>query len=112
MALQKLKISEYASNIQKYTNNISEDVVEGIVKHLGIALTNRDASLVSCGDKTELDRIREGFLKKKLQLTVSDEDLDRAINEVCTAMKDTRNKSRVTFYYLLAKKFDKLSLFK
>ncbi|WP_019509127.1 DUF2853 family protein [Pleurocapsa sp. PCC 7319] len=112
MTVQKLSISEYASNIQKYTENVSEEVVKGIVKHLGIALTNRDASLVSCSDKTELDRVREKFLKKKLQLTASDADLDRAINEVCTTMKDTRNKSRVTFYYLLAEKFDKLSLFK
>ncbi|MGD1917924.1 MAG: DUF2853 family protein [Pleurocapsa sp.] len=112
MTLQKLSIGEYASNIQKYTDNANEDVVTGIVKHLGIALTNRDASLVSCGDKTELDRIREGFLKKKLALAASDEELDRAISDICTAMKDTRNKSRVTFYYLLAEKFDKLSLFK
>lgn len=111
MTVQKLSIIEYASNIKKYTETVSEDVVKGIVKHLGIALTNRDASLVSCGDKTELDRIRQGYLKKKLQLTASDEDLDRAISDVCTAMKDTRNKSRVTFYYLLAEKFNKLSLF-
>lgn len=111
MTVQKLSIGEYASNIQQYTDNVSEDAVTGIVKHLGIALTNRDASLVSCSDQTELDRIREGFMKKKLQLTASDEELDRAIADICTAMKDTRNKSRVTFYYLLAKKFDKLSLF-
>jgi len=112
MTVKKLSISEYATNLEKYTENVSEEVVKGIVRHLGIALTNRDASLVSCSDKTELDRIRQGFLKKKLQLTASDADLDRAISEVCTAMKDTRNKSRVTFYYLLAEKFDKLSLFK
>ncbi|MEM8722239.1 MAG: DUF2853 family protein [Cyanobacteria bacterium P01_G01_bin.39] len=112
MKVQKLSISEYASNIQQYTDNVSEEVVKGIVRHLGIALTNRDASLVSCSDKTELDRIRQGFLKKKLQLTASDEDLDRVISDICTTMKDTRNKSRVTFYYLLAEKFDKLSLFK
>ena len=112
MTVQKLSIGEYVSNIQKYTEYADEAVVKGIVKHLGIALTNRDASLVSCGDKTELDRVREKFLKKKLGLTASDKDLERAISKVCTAMQDTRNKSRVTFYYLLAEKFDKLSLFK
>ncbi|MDJ0568401.1 MAG: DUF2853 family protein [Pleurocapsa sp. MO_192.B19] len=69
-------------------------------------MTSRDASLVSCGDRTELDRVRESFLKKKLGLTASDADLDRAISEVCDQMKDTKNKSRVTFYYLLAEKFD------
>ena len=64
MTVQKLSISEYASNLQQYTDNVSEEVVKGIVKHLGIALTNRDASLVSCSDKTELDRIREGVLMR------------------------------------------------
>ncbi len=105
-------MTEYVNDIQKYTENVDEDVIGGIVKHLGIALRSRDASLVSCGDRTELDRVREKFLKKKLELTASDADLDRAISEVCEQMKDTKNKSRVTFYYLLAEKFGKFSLFK
>ena len=104
-------MTEYANDIQKYTENVDEDVVGGIVKHLGIALRSRDASLVSCSDRTELDRVRESFLKKKLGLTASDAELDRAISEVCDQMKDTRNKSRVTFYYLLADKFGKFPLF-
>ena len=104
-------MSDYVQDIQKYTDNVNEDVVNKIVKHLGIALRSRDASLVSCTDRTELDRVRESFLKKKLELTNSDADLDRAIGEVCERMKDTKNKSRVTFYYLLAEKFDKFSLF-
>ncbi len=104
-------MSDYVQDIQKYSDNVNEDVVNKIVKHLGIALRSRDASLVSCTDRTELDRVRESFLKKKLELTNSDADLDRAIGEVCERMKDTKNKSRVTFYYLLAEKFDKFSLF-
>lgn len=104
-------MSNYVQDIQKYTDNVNEDVVNKIVKHLGIALRSRDASLVSCTDRTELDRVRESFLKKKLGLTNSDADLDLAIGEVCERMKDTKNKSRVTFYYLLAEKFDKFSLF-
>ena len=105
-------MTEYVDDIQKYTKNIDEDVVGGIVKHLGIALRSRDASLVSCGDRTELDRVRESFLKKKLGLTANDTDLDQAIGDVCEKMKDTKNKSRVTFYYLLAEKFGKFPLFK
>ena len=104
-------MSQYIKDIQKYADNVNENVVNKIVRHLGIALRSKDASLVSCGDRTELDRVREKFLKKKLALTASDENLDRAINEVCNQMKDTRNKSRVTFYYLLAEKFGKFSLF-
>ena len=105
-------MTEYINDIHKYTENVDENVVNGIVKHLGIALRSRDASLVSCGDRTELDRVRESFLKKKLGLTASDADLDRAVSEVCNQMKDTKNKSRVTFYYLLADKFGKFPLFK
>ena len=102
---------QYVEDIQKYTNNVNENVVNKIVRHLGIALRSKDASLVSCGDKTELDRVREKFLRKKLALIARNADLDRAISEVCLQMKDTRNKSRVTFYYLLAEKLGKLSLF-
>ncbi|MGB3403378.1 MAG: DUF2853 family protein [Microcoleaceae cyanobacterium] len=105
-------MAEYITNIQKYTDNVDEEVVAGIVRHLGIALRSRDASLVSCKDQIELDRVRTSFLKKKLQLTASDADLNQAIGEVCEIMKNTSNKSRVTFYYLLAEKFDKFSLFK
>lgn len=105
-------MTQYIDDLQKYTNKVDKDVVGGIIKHLGIALRSRDASLVSCGDKTELDRVREKFLKQKLALNASNEDLDRAINEVCLQMKNTKNKSRVTFYYLLAEKFGKLALFK
>ncbi len=110
--VEDLNMTEYVNDIQKYTEDVDENVVGGIVKHLGIALRSRDASLVSCGDRTELDRVRESFLKKKLGLTASDADLDRAISEVCDQMKDTRNKSRVTFYYLLAEKLGKFPLFK
>lgn len=105
-------MTEYVDNIQKYTNNVDESVVTGIVKHLRLVLQNRDASLVSCSDQKELERVRESFLKKKLGLTASDADLDSNILEICQQMKNTSNKSRVTFYYLLAEKFGKQSLFK
>lgn len=104
-------MADYKADIEKYTSNVDETAIAGIVKHLGIALQSKDASLVSCGDQSELDRVRESFLKKKLALTLSDTDLNQAIAEVCETMKETRNKSRVTFYYLLAEKYEKLSLF-
>jgi hypothetical protein len=104
-------MSQYESDIQKYSKNIDEVAVAGIVRHLGIALQSRDASLVACSDPVELERVRESFLKKKLGLTASDADLDRAVKQICETMSDTNNKSRVTFYYLLAEKFDKLSMF-
>lgn len=104
-------MSDYAEDVKKYTANVNEDMVNGIVKHCGIALRSKDASLVSCSDKSERDRVRDSFLKKKLGLTDSDADLDAAVMEVCEKMKSENRKSRVTFYYLLAEKYGKQSLF-
>ena len=104
-------MADYVQNLRTYVDTVDEVAVAGIVKHLGIALRSRDASLVSCSDQTELDRVRNSFLKKKLGLNLGDAELDQAITDVCTRMKAESNKSRVTFYYLLAERFGQLSLF-
>ncbi len=102
---------DYVADVAKYASDTDEKCVAGIVKHCGIALQSKDASVVSCTDKSERDRVRDSFLKKKLGLTQPDAELDKAVKEVCEKMKAERNKSRVTFYYLLAEKFDKKALF-
>lgn len=99
---------DYTTDVARYATNMDEKAIAAIVKHLGIALRDRDSSVVSCSSKSELARIRDGWLKKKLGLTDDDKSLDAAIHEVCTAMKSDRNKQRVTFYYLLAEKYGKL----
>jgi Protein of unknown function (DUF2853) len=96
----------YLDDVAKYTETVDEAVVDAIVKHLGIALRSVDASLVSCSDSTELDRVRESWLERKLELTDVEVN-NAAIATVCATMKEARNKSRVTFYYLLAEHFDK-----
>ena len=103
--------TEYLADVKTYHPEVDEAAVKGIVKHCGIALAKRDSSLVSASDKTELDRVRDSFLKKKLALTGTDTELDAAVKEVADAMKGDRAKSRVTFYYLLAKKYDRLADF-
>lgn len=103
--------SNYAEDVKKYVSSVDIGAVDGIIKHLGIALRSRDASLVAASDPEELKRVREGFLKKKLALTQGDAELDLAISEVMTKMKGLHEKSRVTVYYLLAEKFGKLGLF-
>jgi Protein of unknown function (DUF2853) len=102
---------DWAANVKNYAPAADDGVVNGIVKHCGIALQHRDASLVACADKSERDRVRDSFLKKKLGLTLPDAELDKAVVEVCERMKAERDKARVTFYYLLAEKFEKLSAF-
>ncbi len=101
--------SKYEENIKRYASGYNQKAAEKIVGHLGIALRNRDSSLVSCSDKGELDRIREKWLRGKLGLAQSSNDLDAAMQAICEKMKgEGSNKSRVTFYYLLAEHFGRL----
>lgn len=102
---------DWSTDVKKYAEDADPKVIDGIVRYCGIALQSRDASLVSLSDKDEVARVRNNFLKKKLGLTVSDEELDKAIATVGQQMKDSRHKNRVTVYYLLAKQFGKLSAF-
>ncbi|MEZ5870617.1 MAG: DUF2853 family protein [Nitratireductor sp.] len=100
-------MSDYLADVQRYDAGASEDTVKKIVRHLGIALQSRDASLVSCTDPSELDRVREKWCMKKLGLTDEGKCND-VIAKVCEEMKADRNKQRVTFYYLTAKRLGKL----
>lgn len=102
---------DWLADVRKYVADADEAVVSAIVKYLGIALRNRDSSLVSFSDKKETDRVRENFLKKKLGLTDDDATLDAAIAGVGERMKEDRTKNRVTVYYLLAQHFGLLTLF-
>lgn len=101
----------YVDDIKKYTGSVNEVAVQGIVKHLGIALHNKDSSLVSASDPTETARVRDGFMKKKLALTQPDAELDAALKSVLDKMKADRTKERVTVCYLLAEHYGKLDIF-
>lgn len=101
--------SKYEENVKKYAKGYNQKAAEKIVGHLGIALRNRDSSLVSCSDQGELDRVREKWLRGKLGIAQTGDELDKAIAAICTKLKpEGGNKSRVTFYYLLAEHFGKL----
>ena len=101
----------WAADVKKYVPNANEKAIDGIVRYCGIALQKRDSSLVSFTDKEEVGRVRNNFLKKKLALTNSDAELDKAIMLVGDKMKDDRTRNWVTVYYLLADHFGKLSTF-
>ncbi|MGB6755702.1 MAG: DUF2853 family protein [Xanthobacteraceae bacterium] len=102
---------DWVMEVKKYVAGPDEAAIEGIVRHCGIALQSKDASLVACTDKAERDRVRDSFLKKKLALSGSDAELDKAVTDVCQKMHADRDKSRVVFHYLLAEKYDKLRMF-
>ncbi|MEM8750471.1 MAG: DUF2853 family protein [Pseudomonadota bacterium] len=101
-------MTEYLEDVRRFDSRADEAVVGKIVKHLGIALRGKDSSLVSCSDTKELDRVREKWSMKKLGETDASA-CDEVIGKVCEDMKSDRNKSRVTFYYLVAKHHDKLA---
>lgn len=99
-------MSEYFDDVKKYDSAADEAVVGKIVKHLGIALRNRDSANVAASDKTELDRVAVNWCGKKLGVT--GDEADKAVAAVAKAMAADRTKSRVTFYYLVAKELGKL----
>lgn len=101
--------SAYADNIKKYAKGYNQAAAEKIVGHLGIALRNKDSSIVACSDDGELDRIRDRWCRNKLGLALNQKEIDAGIKAVCDQMKaEGGQKSRVTFYYLLAEHFEKL----
>ena len=102
---------DWSIDVRKYAPSASSNVIDAIVRYCGIALQNRDSSLVSFSDNVEVGRVRENYLKKKLGLTNPDAELNAAIAAVGERMKGDRTKNRVTVYYLLAEHFRKLSIF-
>ncbi len=103
--------TDYAADVSNFVENPDQTCVDNIVKYCGIALrSSKDAALVASSDKSELDRVRDGFAAKKLGLDTA--TAEEGIRKVCEQMKGTRQKSRVTFYYLLAEQtgtMDKLA---
>ena len=97
---------DYIEDVKRYAADAELDHVKKVVNYCGIALRNRDSSLVSCSNETEKNRVRDGFCAKKLGMDAT--EASAAIDAVCATMKQDRNKQRVTFYYLLAKNAGKL----
>ena len=104
--------TDWAADVKKYDPKADDEAIAGIVRHCGIALHKVDSSLVSYSDPAELARVREGFIKKKLAITDSDDAIDAALASVGETLTGVNRKNRVTVYYLLAKHYNKLSLFK
>ncbi|HSB99228.1 MAG TPA: DUF2853 family protein [Burkholderiaceae bacterium] len=93
-------MSDYITDIKKYTAEVDEGAVAAIAKYCGIALQSADGKAVAVTDQKELATVREGFATKKLGL--APEAADAGIKAVVQKMKAAPHKSRVTFYYLLA----------
>ena len=100
------KIASYESDLKGLGRSaIDATLLANIAKSQGPSIYLKDASLVSCNDEAELDRVRNNFAVKKLGVSPGPE-LDAAIKAVCEEYT-ARMKKRVVFYYLLAQKLGK-----
>ncbi len=103
-------MADWAADVKKYAPKADDAVIAKVVRHCGIALQKADSSLVSFSDEAELDRVRKGFLTKKLEITDAAKQ-NELLDAVGAMMKGSNRKNRVTVYYLLAEKAGKLSVF-
>lgn len=82
-------------------SNINHDQLDGYVNSLKSMVNNKDATLVSGSDESELETVRRNFVAKKLGVEDKDKAM-AAIGSVANKMSGIRMKSRPAFYYLLA----------
>jgi hypothetical protein len=106
-------MSKFDEMMAKYTDAlksagksaIDADLLTKAAKSLGPSIYLKDASMVSCTDQTELDRVKNNFLSKKLGMT-DGAAMDAAIKSVCDEYKSNQ-RLRAVFYYLLLQKLGK-----
>lgn len=105
------KIAAYIAEAKKLKLSIDDTLLTKVTKGLGPSIYNADSETVSATDKTELQRLKDNFLIKKLGLKDGPE-LDKAIDEVIEQVgRSNRSKYRAIVYALLVKKFKKESVY-
>lgn len=103
------KNQKYYDGVKKFHKSAKNSTIDAVVKYCGPSLHSRDAALVACSDETEIATVVKNFGMKKLGL--SKEDAQKAAADTCAEMKPVRQKNRAVFYYLMAKRVKKLSIF-
>lgn len=105
------KIAHYLEVNTKLELGLSDELITKVTVGLGPSIYKKNAELVSCSSKEELDKIKTNFLIKKLGLP-NDDKLDVAIKNACKAMgTSNRQKYRPIFYALLVKEFAKEDIY-
>lgn len=103
-------IAKYAADLKdKFGETADMDLLTKVTIGLGPSIYNKDASLVSGSDDSELETVKKNFLMKKLGMSDSPE-LMAGIKKVIEAYgSSVKNKHRAVVYYKLAKHFGKES---
>lgn len=101
-------MSELADSLKEALPKAKQEHIDALAKTYALVMSKPDTRTIAFSDKDEVATVRENFLKKKLGVKGTDEELDAAIVEVGKSMKGN---NRVVAYYHLAEKFSKLSVF-
>ena len=89
---------------------VDRDKMLGIIKACGPAIYRADAETVSAGDPEEMNRVKNGFMKKHLEL--EGEEADKALDAAIERYgRSNRTKYRACLYYMLADEAGKLDKF-
>ena len=105
--------------IQKYASELRDkcemepdmDLLTKVTIGCGPSIYSEDANTVASSDTEELNRIREGFLMKKLGLPDNDSLMGGIQSVIRTYGHSNRNKYRAVVYYMLVKHFGKESVY-
>ena len=103
--------AKYAKSLdEKVKVTVDENKMLGIIKACGPSIYRADSETVSASDPQEMDRVKNGFIKKHLGLEgeAADKALDNAIERYG---RSNTHKYRACLYYLLADEAGKLDDF-
>lgn len=105
-------IAQYADDLKNKCGMTPDmDLLTKVTIGCGPAIYNADASTVAGSQASELETVKNNFLIKKLGLT-DGPALMEGINKVIEVYgKSERNKYRAVVYYMLAKHFNKESVY-
>lgn len=105
-------IAKYAEHIKdKCGMNPDMDFLTKVTIGCGPSIYNKDSGTVSGSDPNELETVKKSFLIKKLGLEDSPELDDAIASVIKTYGKSERTKYRAVVYYMLAKHFNKESVY-
>lgn len=103
MATQIELIDRYKKELSKLKVKVDDALLKAVVKSLGPAVYRDDASKISAADATELERVKQNFLIKRLGLPGGPK-LDAALNKAVDQMgRSNRHKYRAVLYYILTR---------
>jgi hypothetical protein len=112
MSKRDEKLELYRKFIADNNLKIDDELLVKVVIGLGPSIYNKNSELIACSNDSELETVANNFLKKKLGLSDSDEELMSAIKEVCQEIGSSiKNKYRAVFYALLVTKYAKESIY-